>query len=71
MKKDRNNVYTHLCQNSGNILYGKCSCKAGAGGCCKHIAALLFQLSECKQLDLKTVPDDKTLQMYYNNMACT
>jgi len=60
MKKIRYTVYVHLCQGTGDILYGKCSCKAGAGGCCKHVAALLYQLVDYKQLDMKVVPDDKT-----------
>ena len=53
-------VYVHLCQDTGKVLYGKCSCKAGACGRCKHCAALLYQLCEYIQLDLKCVPDDKT-----------
>ena len=37
------------------------NCKAGAsGGCCKHVAALLYQLVEFKQLNLDFIPDDKT-----------
>lgn len=60
MKREKYSVYVHLCQRSGDILYAKCLCKAGAGGCCKHVAAVLFQLVEYKQLDLKIVPDDKT-----------
>ena len=60
MKKDRYTVYVHLCQLFGDILYGKCNCKAGASGCCKHAAALLYQLVEFKQLNLDFIPDDKT-----------
>ena len=40
MKKCRYVVYIHLCQTIGNIQYAKCSCKAGAGGLCKHVAAV-------------------------------
>ena len=53
-------VYVHLCQVSGDILYGKCTCKAGCGGCCKHVGAALYQLVEYRQLDIKVAPDDKT-----------
>jgi len=60
MKADRYIVYVHLCQTTGDILYGKCSCKAGLGGCCKHVAAVLYQLVEFRQLNLEKVPDDKT-----------
>lgn len=60
MKKDKYTVYTHLCESSGDILYGKCNCKAGAGGCCKHVAAILYQLVEYRQLNLRSVPDDKS-----------
>ena len=60
MKKDRYEVYIHLCQKSGEVFYAKCSCKAGAGGCCKHVAATLYQLVDYKELNAKTVPDDKT-----------
>ena len=53
-------VYVHFCQDTGEVLYGKCSCKAGVCGHCKHCAALLHQLCEYIQLDLKHAPDDKT-----------
>ena len=45
---------------TGEVLYAKCTCKAGAGGCCKHVAAVLYQLVDFKELDLKSIPDDKT-----------
>ena len=60
MKKEKYNVYIHLHQTSGEILYAKCSCKAGAGGCCKHVSAALYQLVEYRELNLKSVPEDKT-----------
>eukprot|EP00794_Sanderia_malayensis_P012567 gene12567-13854_t len=60
MKKGRYTVYIHLCQRNGNIRYAKCSCKADAGGSCKDVAAVLYQLVEYRQLCLKCVPDDKT-----------
>ena len=60
MKKNLHDVYAHLCQDTGEVSYGKCSCKTGVCGRWKHCAALLYQLCEYIQLDLKCVPDDKT-----------
>ena len=59
MKKYKYEVYVHLCQHTGEMFYAKCNCKAGAGGCCKHVAAVLYQLVDYKELDIKSVPDDK------------
>ena len=42
------------------VCYAKCNCKAGAGGCCKHVAAVLYQLVEYTQLCLSSIPTDKT-----------
>ena len=33
---------------------------AGAGGCCKHVAATLYQLLDYIELGLSDIPDDKT-----------
>ena len=41
-------------------LHGKCTCKAGCAGCCKHVGVALYQLVEYRQLDTEVVPDDKT-----------
>ena len=41
-------IYVDLCQK-GDVSYAKCNCKAGMGECCKDVAAVLFQLNECKQ----------------------
>ena len=60
MKKNQYLIYVHFCQKEGDILYAKCNYKAGMGGCCKHVAAVLFQLNEYKQLNLNSVPFDKT-----------
>ena len=60
MKKEKYDVYIHLHQTNGEILYAKCSCKAGARGCCEHVAAALYQLVEYKELNLKCVPENKT-----------
>ncbi|PFX32399.1 hypothetical protein AWC38_SpisGene2799 [Stylophora pistillata] len=41
-------------------LSGKCSCVAGIDGYCHHIIALFFYLAHCKQLGLKSLPDELT-----------
>ena len=60
VKKILYDVCVHLCRDTGEVLYGKCSCKAKACGRCKHCVALLYQLCEYIQLDLKCLPDDET-----------
>ena len=60
MKKIIYKIDIHLCQKSGEILYGWCYCKAGDGGCCKHVSAALYQLVDYKLSGLKSIPDDKT-----------
>ena len=41
-KKDRYHIYAHISYDTGDVLYGKCTCKARADGCCKHVAASLY-----------------------------
>eukprot|EP00794_Sanderia_malayensis_P000921 gene921-228_t len=60
MKRVFYNVYAHLDQDSGEILYAKCNCKAGQGGCCKHVAALLYTLLDYTSMELKKIPDTMT-----------
>lgn len=60
MKKKNYVVYVHLNQATGEVVPGHCLCKAGKGGCCKHVAALLFQVIDYIQLELSEVPDDVT-----------
>ena len=60
MKKKQYLVSVHLHQHSGDIAYAKCYCPAGAGGCCKHVAASLYQLLDYIELGLSDIPDDKT-----------
>ena len=60
MKRKQYKVFIHLCQSTGEILYAKCHCKAGAEGCCKHVAASLYQLVDYKELDIKVVPVTET-----------
>ena len=44
MKNVEYDVYVHLDQENGDAVYAKCSCEAGKGVCCKHVAALLHTL---------------------------
>ena len=61
VNEEKNYVaYVHLKQDTGEVAYANCNCKAGKGGCCKHVVALLFQLLEYIQLDSKVIPDDLT-----------
>ena len=34
-------VNVHFDQGTGEVEFAKCCCKAGKGGCCKHVAATL------------------------------
>ena len=62
MKSIKYDVYVHLDQENGNVIYAKCSCKAGKRGCCKHVAALLYTLVDYSNMDLKEIPGE---------LACT
>ena len=59
--RKHNMKFTFICtrkQRKGSLA--SCSCKAGLGGCCKHVAALLFQLLDFIQLEATEVSDDLT-----------
>ena len=45
---------------SGYVVGAQCSCKAGAGGCCKHVAELLYSILDYVELGLKDIPQDKS-----------
>eukprot|EP00112_Aurelia_sp_Birch-Aquarium-sp1_P004784 Seg1542.8 transcript_id=Seg1542.8/GoldUCD/mRNA.D3Y31 product="U3 small nucleolar RNA-associated protein 21" protein_id=Seg1542.8/GoldUCD/D3Y31 len=60
MKSCHYDVYVHLDQCDGEVLFAKCNCKAGQGGCCKHVAALLYALLDFINMDAKEVPKDLT-----------
>ena len=60
MKNMTYTVYVHLNEANGEVVYSNCTCKAGKGGQCKHVVALLFQVIEYKQLDMTEVPDHLT-----------
>ena len=60
MRSNTYNVYVHLSEDDGDVVYANCSCIAGKGGQCKHVVALLFQVIEYKQLDMTDIPDHPT-----------
>ena len=60
MKSCHYDVYVHLDQCDGEVRFAKCNCKAGQGGCCKHVAALLYTLLDFTNVDTKEVPKDLT-----------
>ena len=49
-----------LSKISGNVLGAQCNCKAGAGGCCKHVAVLLYNILNYVQLVVAIIPEDQT-----------
>ncbi len=53
-------VYVHIHLDTGEISCASCACIAGKGGCCKHVAALLFQILDYIEHELTEVPDDLT-----------
>jgi len=60
MKSIQYLVYVYLNQESGDVEYAKCCCKAGQGGCCKHVAALLYTLLDFVNLNLHHIPQELT-----------
>ena len=48
----------HICldKHSGTILGARCLCKAGLGGFCKHVVAILFQVMDCQRAGSKFTP---------------
>ena len=46
-----------LSKSTGHVIGTRCKCKAGAGGCRKHVAALLCNIVE---LRFSAIPEDKT-----------
>ena len=45
-----------LLKTHGEIVAGACTCVAGKGPACSHLAALLFFLEDWKQKDTTTLP---------------
>ncbi len=60
MKSCNYNVYIHLDQANADVIYAKCNCMAGQGGCCKHVAALLYTLVDYVNMDLEEIPLELT-----------
>ena len=58
MKNVHYDVYVHLDQGSGDVVYAKCTCKAGQGGCCKHVAALLYTLIDYVNMEVAEMRKD-------------
>ena len=50
----------HFEQDTGEVIVARCTCVAGNGVCCKHVAAALFQMQDFIELELTEVPDDLT-----------
>jgi hypothetical protein len=60
MKSASYQVYVHLNQVNGEVEYAKCCCEAGQGGCCKHVAALLYTILDFTNLNLQNIPVELT-----------
>jgi hypothetical protein len=60
MKSVSYQVYVHLNQINGEVEYAKCCCKADQGGCCKHVAALLYTILDFANLNLQNIPVELT-----------
>ena len=58
----------HLDQTSGDIVFAKCHCPARAGGRCKHVAALLFQLLDFIELGQRYPMTKHALRNFSNGM---
>ena len=56
-----------LSKISGYVLSAQCNCKAGAGGCCRHVDALLYNILNYVELELAIIPEDKTSLTPHNN----
>ena len=60
MKSIRYSVNVRLDMESSSVVHANCSCKAGKGGCCKHVAALLYTIVDFSNLKLHYVPEEVT-----------
>ena len=60
MKSIRYTVYVHLNMDSSAVTHAKCNCKAGQGGCYKHVAAVLYNILDFSNLNLRYVPEELT-----------
>lgn len=57
MKQQTYLIYVHFNQSTEQIVHANYTRKAGKGGSCKHVAALLFQIIDYIQLELKEIPE--------------
>ena len=60
MKNIFYNVYNHMDQVNGDVMFSKCNCKAGQGDCCEHVAALLYTLLDFATSERSMIPDSLT-----------
>ena len=59
-----------IAEKSGRILGGHCTCVAGLGEVCTHVAALLFLIEETVNLrDSKTVTQEKAYWMLPTSLS--
>ena len=63
MKKAHCPVYVCLHQGSGKVSCASCTCTAGKGGYCKHVAALLFQI-----LDMYTTSETLDTAVFFDQV---
>lgn len=56
-RRDRYNVSINM-DMEGNVIKGTCTCKAGALGRCKHVAATLYQLNDYRERNISSIPAD-------------
>ena len=60
MKNVKYMVYVHLNQQDGDFMEAKCNCKAGQGGYCKHVVAVLFTFLDYSNMEAKEIPSEVT-----------
>ena len=60
--KSSTNYSTLVCllKSDGSVLGAQCKCKPGAGGCCKHVSALLYCILDYSDCHLMQIPDHRT-----------
>lgn len=64
MKSVSYTVYVHLDQLNGEVGYAGCCCKAGQGGCCKHVTAFIYTVLDFFNLTLEMIPADLTCNQF-------
>ena len=57
MRDQGYSVYIRLVQENGDVHAASCTCTSGKGGCCKHVASVLFTLWDYSILGLKVIPE--------------